>query len=103
MTQASWKRSAGIGACYRAFWPCNKLVVFPAFNKVWRTPSGGDMSTDRLSDTSAIFQRVHGELIDSFDEELEMEIDDDRLANLLDDVADHPSETQISRQKYFKE
>ena len=43
------------------------------------------MSHDKLSDTSAIFRRVHGELEDSFDEELEMEIDDDRLTNLLDD------------------
>jgi polyphosphate kinase len=61
------------------------------------------MSHDRLSDTSAIFQRVHGELMDSFDEELEMEIDDDRLANLLDDIADHPGQATINRAKYFKE
>jgi polyphosphate kinase len=61
------------------------------------------MSHDRLSDTSAIFQRVHGELLDSFDEELEMEIDDDRLANLLDDIADHPGQATINRSKYFKE
>jgi polyphosphate kinase 2 len=61
------------------------------------------MSHDSLSDTSAIFQRVHGELMDSFDEELEMEIDDDRLASLLDDVADHPGEDTINRSKYFKE
>jgi polyphosphate kinase 2 len=61
------------------------------------------MSHDRLSDTSAIFQRVHGELLDSFDEELEMEIDDDRLANLLDDIADHPGQTTINRSRYFKE
>jgi polyphosphate kinase 2 len=61
------------------------------------------MSHDRLSDTSAIFQRVHGELMDSFDEELEMEIDDERLANLLDDIADHPGQATINRSKYFKE
>jgi len=61
------------------------------------------MSHDRLSDTSAIFRRVHGELMDSFDEELEMEIDDDRLANLLDDIADHPGQATINRSKYFKE
>ncbi|HKA39531.1 MAG TPA: polyphosphate kinase 2 [Burkholderiales bacterium] len=61
------------------------------------------MSHDRLSDTSAIFQRVHGELLDSFDEELEMEIDDDRLANLLDDIADHPGQATINRSRYFKE
>jgi polyphosphate kinase len=61
------------------------------------------MSHDKLSDTSAIVQRVQGELMDSFDEELEMEIDDDRLQNLLDDVADHPGQATINRSRYFKE
>jgi polyphosphate kinase 2 len=41
--------------------------------------------------------------MDSFDEELEMEIDDDRLASLLDDIADHPGQDTINRSKYFKE
>src|SRR5688572_10106975 len=41
--------------------------------------------------------------MDSFDEELEMEIDDERLANLLDDIADHPGQATINRSKYFKE
>src|SRR5262245_41380792 len=54
-------------------------------------------------DKSALFRRVHGEMIDSFDEELEMEIDDDRLAQLLGDVAGHPAEEAMSRQLYFKE
>ena len=61
------------------------------------------MKEDRLSDTSAIFQRVHGELIDSFDEELEMEIDDDRLEKLLQEMADHPEESTMSRKLYFRE
>jgi polyphosphate kinase 2 len=61
------------------------------------------MSHDSLSDTSAIYQRVQGELMDSFDEELEMEIDDDRLASLLDDIADHPGQDAINRSRYFKE
>jgi polyphosphate kinase len=61
------------------------------------------MSHDKLSDTSTIVQRVQGELIDSFDEELEMEIDDDRLQNLLDDIADHPGQATINRSRYFKE
>ena len=59
--------------------------------------------SDPLSDTSSIYQRVHGELLDSFDEELEMEIDDDRLASLLDDIADHPEQETINRARYFKE
>jgi len=56
-------------------------------------------------DTHGLFRRAHGEMIDSFDEELEMEIDDDRLARLLGDIAGHPAQEQetISRQIYFKE
>ena len=56
-------------------------------------------------DTHGLFRRAHGEMIDSFDEELEMEIDDDRLARLLGDIAGYPAPEQetISRQVYFKE
>jgi polyphosphate kinase 2 len=58
---------------------------------------------DRTIDTDALFRRVHGELIDSFDEELEMEIDDDRLSNLLADGSGHPGPEAVSRQSYFRE
>jgi polyphosphate kinase 2 len=61
------------------------------------------MSDDRTADTEALFRRVHGELIDSFDEELEMEIDDDRLSRLLADGSAHPGAEAISRQSYFRE
>src|ERR1700741_800923 len=62
-----------------------------------------ETNEDRPSDAHALFRRVHGEMIDSFDEELEMEIDDDRLAVLLADAADHPDQDSIGRQVYFKE
>ncbi len=55
------------------------------------------------ADNSALFHRVHGEMIDSFDEELEMEVDDERLAKLLGDLADHPIPESIDRQFYFRE
>jgi len=61
------------------------------------------MNDDRNNDTDALFRRVHGELIDSFDEELEMEIDDDRLANLLADGAAPVSPETFTRQSYFRE
>jgi polyphosphate kinase 2 len=61
------------------------------------------MNDDSLTDTSALVRRVQGELIDSFDEELEMELDDDRLAGLLDDSAEHPGDDAINRPKYFRE
>jgi hypothetical protein len=44
------------------------------------------MSSDDRSDTDALFRRVHDEMIDSFDEEFEMELDDERMAKLVTDV-----------------
>ncbi len=61
------------------------------------------MIDDRTADTDALFRRVHGELLDSFDEELEMEIDDDRLSNLLGEEAGHPEPEAVSRPSYFRE
>jgi polyphosphate kinase 2 len=54
-------------------------------------------------DSRALFRRVHGEMLDSFDEELEMEIDDDRLTDLLTDISGHPDQETIDRRVYFKE
>lgn len=48
-------------------------------------------------------RRIETELTDSFDEELEMELDDDRLARLLDGLAEQPDADTIDRQLYFKE
>jgi polyphosphate kinase 2 len=42
--------------------------------------------------------RIHQEMLDSFDEELELEIDDDRL-----DGSPESDEKRAARQKYFKE
>ena len=47
--------------------------------------------------------RIESELADTFDEELEMEIDDDRLAKLLAQTADHPEREELERRVYFKE
>jgi len=55
------------------------------------------------SDKENVFRRVHGEMLDSFDEELEMEIDDERLAHILDDLGDHPAPDTIARKTYFSE
>jgi polyphosphate kinase 2 len=52
---------------------------------------------------TALYRHVHGEMVDSFDEELEMEIDDDRLAGLLGELSDHPIPDSIDRRLYFKE
>jgi len=53
--------------------------------------------------TNDLRHRINGEMLDSFDEELELEIDDDRLAKLLTEITDHPQPQTIDRRFYFKE
>jgi polyphosphate kinase 2 len=53
--------------------------------------------------SSRLQDRVHDEMIDTVDEELEMEIDDDRLAGLLGQVTDPSAEDSLDRHAYFKE
>jgi len=55
------------------------------------------------ADDEGLFRRVHAEMLDSFDEELEMEIDDDRLADLLGELSDHPAPDTLDRKIYFRE
>ena len=47
--------------------------------------------------------RVRGELVDSFDEELEMEIDDDRLKKAIEEFSERPEQAGIDRALYFRE
>ena len=57
-------------------------------------------ASEKNSDTAS---RIAAEIADSFDEELEMELDDDRLSQLLDDAAEHPARETLDRRIYFKE
>jgi polyphosphate kinase 2 len=56
-----------------------------------------------VNDDGALFRRVHAELLDSFDEELEMEVDDDRLAMPPGEGGDASAEGGVDRAFYFKE
>jgi len=47
-------------------------------------------------------ERLRGELIDALDEELEQELDDGRLAGLLEHIGKPPPPT-LDRQTYFRE
>ena len=49
-------------------------------------------------------RRIYAEMVDSFDEELEMEVDDHRMNDLMTDVLDLRHETlDLQRSFYFKE
>jgi polyphosphate kinase 2 len=55
-----------------------------------------------MTDTETL-ERIRQELADSFDEELEMELDDDRLDRMLADMEEHPGRETLERRTYFKE
>jgi polyphosphate kinase 2 len=52
---------------------------------------------------NALRERIHGEMLDSFDEELELEMDDDRLTELLGEVTEPLEQAAIDRKLYFRE
>ncbi len=54
-----------------------------------------------LSD--ATLDRIKAEISDSFDEELEMEIDENRLDALFADMKEHPEREEFERRAYFTE
>jgi polyphosphate kinase len=58
--------------------------------------------TAEAKGTRSLHERLHDEMIETVDEELEMEIDDDRLAGLLKDTHGQPHD-MIDRYTYFKE
>jgi polyphosphate kinase 2 len=62
-----------------------------------------DSSRPRDLNTPDLDSRVRSDLVDSFDEELEMEIDDDRLNKLIAEFADRPELPSMDRSVYFKE
>jgi polyphosphate kinase 2 len=61
------------------------------------------MAIERSNKGTLLEERVRQEMADSFDEELEMEIDDGRLEQLLADSAEHPERESLNRGIYFKE
>jgi polyphosphate kinase len=53
--------------------------------------------------TTPIRDRIRNEMLDSFDEELELELDDDRLDELTNEFAGHTPAETVDRRIYFKE
>lgn len=62
------------------------------------------MNADNTKDSREQERRIHAEMLDSIDEELEMEIDDDRMDALVAEATERPGEGRdLSRNFYFKE
>ncbi|MCP9629350.1 polyphosphate kinase 2 [Rhodopseudomonas palustris] len=51
----------------------------------------------------SVRERIAAEMLDSFDEELELEIDDDRIDALTNEFAGHSPADTVDRRVYFKE
>ncbi len=61
------------------------------------------MSNENTKSSDALQRRVNADMIDSFDEELEMELDDDRLSAMLEPTQDYQSPESMDRRLYFRE
>ena len=60
-------------------------------------------SVGKAKDSTDYDDRIHAEMLDSFDEELEMEIDDDRMNELVGEATQSGTQHDLDRSFYFKE
>ena len=61
------------------------------------------MNHRRKNGSPVLRDRINAELQDSVDEELEMELDDERLDQMLAELADRPEPTTLDRHLDFRE
>ena len=62
------------------------------------------MITDKIEKKRDYERRIHAEMLDGFDEELEMEIDDERMNALISEAMNPGGESRdVDRNFYFKE
>jgi polyphosphate kinase 2 len=61
------------------------------------------MDDEAKRKAAAIYKRIHAEVADDLDEEMELELDDDRVADTIDGVLDRPVEDNDDRRFYFRE
>jgi len=70
---------------------------------VKKAPKGTGGNAATVKATPSMQHRIQAEMQDSFDEELELEIDDDRLDALTNEFTGHTPQETIDRRVYFKE
>ena len=61
------------------------------------------MSDKPVNGRQPAHDRIHAEMLDSLEEELELEVDDDRLDALTSELSGHPAEESVDQKVYFKE
>src|SRR6202021_524841 len=58
---------------------------------------------DKTTDVHPLAERLNDEMLEALDEELELELDDDRLNAALEHVTDRQTKEGIDRHTYFRE
>lgn len=62
------------------------------------------MNPDKVNELGDYERRIHAEMLDSFDEEIEMEVDDDRMNDLISEATATAGESSdLNRHFYFRE
>jgi len=61
------------------------------------------MSNENSKSPESLQRRVDAEMLDSFDEELELELDDERLSKLIEPIGEYDRPHAIDRHTYFNE
>jgi len=61
------------------------------------------MTEKPVNSARSLNDRIQAEMLDSFDEELELEIDDDRLDALTNEFSGYTAKETVDRRVYFKE
>jgi polyphosphate kinase 2 len=61
------------------------------------------MTNPSLDDVQTIHDRIREEMLDGFDEEIELEIDDERLDALTNEMQSYSEQETLDRRLYFKE
>ena len=61
------------------------------------------MTNPSLDDVQIIHDRIREEMLDGFDEEIELEIDDERLDALTNEMQGYSEQETLDRRLYFKE
>jgi polyphosphate kinase len=69
-----------------------------------KNPKAKDAKTgSETADEHPLAKHLHNELLETIDEELELEFDDDRMEAVLDHIGEQPRHDTLDRRVYFKE
>jgi polyphosphate kinase 2 len=66
-------------------------------------PKTAPKAAPKAADEHPLAKHLHNELLETIDEELELEVDDDRMEAVLGHIGEQPRQDTLDRRVYFKE